>query len=305
VEREWAELSAAISRVDVNWRDDPRLVHRTATIVRVHLWAVVHDRPISWACDPRRWEARARPARLPDQSTMSRRTRGRHGRQFHAFLDAVAAVLDGPSRRARAGRLVSVAAVDGKALHVAAHSTDRDARWGRGTGQRAKGYKLHALVDATRRAAMPLQWAVTPLNVDERAIARRFVQRLGDGPGGYVLADALYDAADLHERSAAADRQLVCPRGKPGGGLGHRRQSRHRVRSIALTEPPARLNGFGPALLNQRRGIERGFGNLTSFGGGLQGLPAWVRRIWRVRAWVYGKLLVNAARIRHLERGGA
>ena len=36
----------------------------------------------------------------------------------------------------------------------------------------------------------------------------------------------------------------------------------------------------------------------ASFGGGLAHLPAWTRRIWRVRSWVHAKLLINAARIR-------
>jgi hypothetical protein len=27
-------------------------------------------------------------------------------------------------------------------------------------------------------------------------------------------------------------------------------------------------------------------------------LPPWVRRIWRVRRWVWAKLLINATRIR-------
>ena len=69
-----------------------------------------------------------------------------------------------------------------------------------------------------------------------------------------------------------------------------------------MTEPPAGLNRFGAALLAARGQIERDFGNLCGFGGGLAGLPAWARRIWRVRAWVHAKLLINAARIRYRRR---
>jgi hypothetical protein len=45
----------------------------------------------------------------------------------------------------------------------------------------------------------------------------------------------------------------------------------------------------------------------VSFGGGLtSALPAFVRRLHRVRLWVHAKLLINAARIRRLEaRRGA
>jgi hypothetical protein len=37
---------------------------------------------------------------------------------------------------------------------------------------------------------------------------------------------------------------------------------------------------------------------MVSFGGGLAALPPWVRRIWRVRNWVWAKLLINGSRIR-------
>ena len=281
MERElWAELSRAISEVDATWRDSPRFVHRTAVIVRVYLWAALHDRPVSWACDPANWDWRTRPApALPDQSTMSRRTRRTGPGGFEAFCDAVAARLAGrPAGAAALGGLVK--RLDAKPLPVAAHSTDRDAAWGRGAGGLAKGYKLHAL------------WGGG-----------------GGGGGGYVLADANYDSGPLHARVAAAGHQLVAPRqkGGPGRGLGHRPACRHpaRVRCVAMLEPPAGVNPFGPELHKARGQVERDFGNLVGFGGGLAGLPAWVRRIWRVRLWVHAKLLVNAARIKRLRRARA
>ena len=289
MERElWSELSRAVREVDARWADPPRYTHRTAAVVRVHLWSALHERPTSWACDARHWPGPPAARALPDQSTVSRRKRKP---DFEAFMDAVGARLAGRPSAALVKRL------DGKALAVAAHSADRDARWGRGAGQNANGYKLHALW-ADR--AMPEQWAVTPLDVCERRMARRFATRLGGG-GGYVLADAYFDASDLHDRFAAANHQLVAPRRRSsrGAGLGHCYQSRHRLRSVAITEPPAaRLNGFGATLLAGRAQVERDFGNLSGFGGGLAALPAWSRRIWRVRAWVHAKLLVNAARIR-------
>ena len=55
-------------------------------------------------------------------------------------------------------------------------------------------------------------------------------------------------------------------------------------------------HSFSQSLYRFRRQIERDFGNLVSFGGGLTCLPAWVRRFTRVRNWVQAKLLVNAAR---------
>jgi IS5 family transposase len=203
MERElWSELSAAVAEVGASWLEPRRYVHPTASVVRVHLWAALHDRPISWACAPAHWLP-LRPAVLPDQSTMSRRTRGVHGKGFEGFCRAVGEALERRNANLDASvgvvsRLLHLCRLDGKPLPVAAHSTDRDARWGRGAGQRNKGYKLHAITSAGR--AMPERWAVAPLNVDERVVARRLVARL-DG-AGYVLADAMYDAADLHERCA-------------------------------------------------------------------------------------------------------
>lgn len=92
----------------------------------------------------------------------------------------------------------------------------------------------------------------------------------------------------------------MCPRryGR-GTGLGHHRRSPHRPRSKDLTEPPAGAGSeFGRRMLRDRGQGERDFGNLVSFGGGLNDLPPWVRRHGRVRRWVWAKLLINAARIR-------
>ena len=83
-----------------------------------------------------------------------------------------------------------------------------------------------------------------------------------------------------------------------GTGLGHHYQSPDRLRAIELLEPLAALNDFGPSLYRLRTDVERRFSQRVSFGGGLACLPPWVRRIWRVRYWVWGKLLVNAARVR-------
>lgn len=293
MEREcWAELSAAISQVDACWKESTRVEHRTAVIVRMHLWSALHDRPTRWARGKKNWTSHTRPRRLPDQSTLSRRMRNRFGKQFEAFRDAIARKLVGRPCLSLLKRM------DGKALPVAAHGKDPDARWGRGAGQTSKGYKLHVI---RSKNAMPEQWVVTPLDVDERVVARRMVRRLQGG--GYLLCDGMYDASDLHDRAAATGHQRVSPRRKPRAGLGHCYQSRHRLRCIDLLEPPACVNDFGKRLYHQRGGIERDFGNLVSFGGGLAGLPAWVRRIWRVRAWVHAKLLINAARIRCRKRG--
>src|SRR3954469_9346675 len=51
--------------------------HRPWVLVAVMLWAALHDRPVSWACQPRpRVTTRLRPGRLPSPATMSRRLDG-------------------------------------------------------------------------------------------------------------------------------------------------------------------------------------------------------------------------------------
>ena len=127
-------------------------------------------------------------------------------------------------------------------------------------------------------------------------MAARMVGRLAGG--GYLLGDAHYDAGWLFDYGHGHGLQLVCPRAKPGTGLGRHYVSPHRRRAIDMPEAPAAVNPFGPALYARRTGIERDFSGLTCSGGGLAALPPWVRRIWRVRAWVTAKLLINAARIR-------
>ena len=280
----WAELSAAISAVAAEFERHERDVHSTALVVRVHAWAALHDRPISWACRAKNWPARARPGALPDQSTMSRRVRRP---DFEAFQRRVGVRMNGGAAPPLVKR------VDGKPLELPSHTTDRDATWSRGVGRTGVGYKLHAVWSGK---PMPDAFAVTTLDVCEKRMAARMVGRVGGG--GYLLGDAHYDASWLFDYCHHHGHQLVCPRAKPGTGLGHHYVSPHRRRAVDMLEAPAAVNPFGPALYARRTDIERDFSGLACPAGGLASLPPWVRRIWRVRAWVTAKLLVNAARIR-------
>jgi hypothetical protein len=251
------------------------------------LWAALHDRPASWACDRRNWSAtRLRPARLPSQPTVSRRPRRT---AFGLFLNLLAGRLRG------AGLPALALSVDGKPLLVGGCSKDPDARYGRAARHMARGYKLHA---AWGGRPMPEAWEVTPLSEHEARVAERLVGQLAGG--GYLLADANYDAAALYDRAAARGWQLVAQQVDRNPGGGHRRQSPHRLRCIEMLRAPRIPAGeFGRSLLAGRGAIERRFGNATSFGGGLGPLPAWVRRRRRVELWVWAKLVINAARIRH------
>jgi Transposase DDE domain len=250
-------------------------------IVLVHLWAALHDRPASWACDRRNWaHTTLRPATLPAPATLSRRLRS-------LAVGALMRALAGSLRAALPTRLVQ--ALDGKPLPVGGASHDPDARNGHGAGKIAKGYKLHAIWGGR---PMPEAFAVAPLNVCETKAAERLLPELAGRGGGYLLGDGEYDATGVFDAAGAVGYQLIAPREDPEAGLGHRRQSPFRLRSIEL------LRGqFGREVYALRGAIERSFGNATSFAGGLSPLPPWVRRMHRVWRWVCAKLLINGVRI--------
>ena len=242
----------------------------------MYLWAVLHDRPTSWACDVRNWPNDLWPGKLPSQSTMSRRLQTTEVQKVLASMEQQVVPLD-------QGGFVLL--IDGKPLKVGSYSKDPDAHWGRDRRGWAKGYKVHALYGAE---SLPRAWDVTSLNVAEPEVAARLVlsQR---GGGGYILGDKIFDSNPLHEAALAVGCQLVAQRKRPSSGLGHRRHSLGRLRSIALLQQE-----FGQALYAFRDEIERKFGWFTNHSAGLAPLPNWVRRIHRVRQWIQAKLLIHA-----------
>jgi hypothetical protein len=121
-------------------------------------------------------------------------------------------------------------------------------------------------------------------------VAERLMPDLPGG-GGYILGDGEYDATGVYDATGRAGYQLLAPREAPGAGLGHRRRSPYRLRSIELLG-----KAFGREVYRLRRLIEGRFGQATSFGGGLARLPAWVRRLRRVRPWVFAKLVIDGVR---------
>ena len=289
----WAELSAAVSAVAGTWRRRPKDTHGTALVVRVYLWASLHDRPVSWACKAGNWRPAALPEVLPDQSTMSRRTRRE---DFMAFLGRVGRRLNG---RVALPGLVGVKVVDGKPMELPNHTTDPDAAWGRGVGRSSVGYKLHAVWSGN---PMPDAFAITALDVCEKRMAARMIGRLTGC--GYLLGDGHYDASWLFDYCHHHGYQLLCPRAKPGTGIGHHYVSPHRLRAIEMLESPAAVNPFGPGCTKPAPTSSATSPAWSASAAGWPPLPPWVRRIWRVRTWVMSKLLINAARIRINRRQG-
>ncbi len=253
--------------------------YSTAEIVGVYLWSVVNDRPMDWSVDQANWPPDLGLRRLPPQSTLSRRMRRSDAEQLMSEIEQTFLGLVGVAQ-------AWIRMIDGKPLAVSGVTKDQDAGYGRGAGGMQKGYKLYA-VWAT--GPLPLAWGLAPMNRSEKTMARQLIPTL---PGeGYLLADPEYDSNALYDLAHDAGHQLLAPKRRKNQGLGHRRQSPNRLRSIELMK-----HSFGQSLYRFRRQIERDFGNLVSFGGGLTCLPAWVRRFTRVRNWVQAKLLVNAAR---------
>ena len=277
MERElWKSLNAMALQFSTPWG---AWKFSTADIVVVYFWAALHDRPMCWAVDKHNWPSDLCPVGLPSQSTLSRRMRRAEVQQLMTQVEnSWLAVVNVAT--------MLIKTIDGKPLAVSGVTKDIDAGYGRGAGGMQKGYKLFAVWAS---GPLPLAWGLAPMNRSEKTMARELIPDL---PGeGYLLGDSEYDSNKLYDLAHAAGHQLFVPKRQKHRGVGHRPQSPNRLRSIELMKQE-----FGKKVFGYRRAIERNFGNLTSFGGGLICLPAWVRRFHRVRNWVHAKLLINAAR---------
>jgi hypothetical protein len=297
----WLELYKVIAAFG-NTHDFARKRFSDAWVALAYLWAAVHDRPVSWACDAGNWPMEERWRGLPSQPTMSRRLKTVG---VCTLLEQAQAALRerfacGPSKW-----------LDARPLPVGGASKDPDARCGRAARGQARGYKLHAVVDA--RAGVFDAWRVAPMSCNEKPIAAEVVPAAvaaSRAPLLYVAADNEYDGDPTFRMVGASaphgPQLLVSPRRKRPAGPGHREQSGARLRgqamSCAYDRPlnplgrPEPAPTLGESLLKARGGIERRFGLMGNFAGGLGPLPNWVRRPRRVALWVQAKLLVFMAR---------
>lgn len=276
MERErWEKVYQLLRAADTH---EFRGVYQAAAVLAVFFWAVIHDRPVSWACDQANWDRR--PFRLPSQPTMSRRLR-------QPDVLALLARVERAPEVTGSCEPTCVKCIDGKPLAVGGCSHDHDARWGHGAGGIVRGYKFFAIWG---RGPIPLAWQIAAMNVSEEHMATKLIPQLS-GDGGYLLGDSIYDVNRLYDLALANGHQLVAPKKRKGTGLSHRRHSPARLHSIELLATP-----FGQELYRLRTRIERNFGNLTNFGSGLSPLPAWVRRPHRVEIWVRAKMIASALR---------
>jgi hypothetical protein len=275
----WSAIVALLVPLD---KTACRTLHdyHDSVIVRVFYWAVVHDRPVAWACARKNWPIHLRRKPLPSPSTLSRRLRS----------PSVIALLEELSKRAIAPREPGTFwIIDGKPLIIGGASGDAEGRCGRAVNGMARGYKLHVIVNPQGEIAA---FEVTAMNVDERVVAARLIAQAPIQ--GYFLGDGNFDSNTLHAVcDDLGNRQLITPRRYANAqSTGHRPQTQGRQRCLDLWNQPEPR--FIDGLLAERDAIERCFGNLTNWGGGLGPLPAWVRTHRRVERWVRAKLTLNA-----------
>jgi hypothetical protein len=257
-------------------RPKRRFEYSDALIGAMFFWAVWHDRPQCWAAERTSYHGVFRPRRLPSNSEFNRRVRSA---RFAELLTAVFAALR--PARAPGGTLV----VDARPLPVGPCSKDRAAKAGRVYGGFARGYRLHALVDA---AGFVQAFRLTAMNTGEPDMA---LELLGEAvPGETVLSDGVNDSMRLYDAAEARGVRFRARPPRQNAGHGHRPQSAARLRGVA--EWHAHATEY-----QQRRGaIERVFGWQSSFGGGLSPLPAWVRTPTRTLRWVTAKLTLYHVR---------
>jgi hypothetical protein len=269
-------MAAAIRQVNRKFpRPTRRFTFPDTLILAMFMWSVAHDRPRCWAAQREHYYGPFRPRRLPSRSQFMRRL---NSPRCQAMLTALHKHLAGRPQRDQ------LAFIDGHALVIRRHSTDADAHVGRGIGGMARGYKLHAYVtnDGNIR-----HFRITPLNVCEKKMAHELLHEAQ--PTGVVMGDAMYDDAKLFEAAQASGGRFIAPP-RQGAGQGHVRQSAARLQAIARW--PKDEEHY-----QKRKAVERYFGQLTCFGGGLAPLPSWVRTLPRVRAWVTAKIIIYHARL--------
>jgi len=254
-------------------------------IVAMYFWAVAHDRPMVFACDRQNDHRLFRPRRLPSISQFHRRVKSDRVRQILQSVHDAMAGVDVPT---------ALSHVDGKALAVGPVSKDPDAKNGYAAGGRmAKGYKLHSIVSEDKRL---LCWCVRPMNEHEMPIARLMLDSLPPfTERSLLLADGNYDAHVFHKDVDARGGRLVTNlRGRAEHPVTRRQMGRARRELLRLNQthrPLVRMT------LRHRNDIELTYSNLTSYGGGLGPLPAFVRRLPRVTRWVGVKITLYHARL--------
>lgn len=258
-----------------------------STIVLVFYLSVLNNQTRAWACRSQNWPLRRPPGGLPSPSRFSRRI---NSPEILELLDRVEAAVRArdPIQHERVAELV----VDGRPLVIGPNSHDRHSGFGRAAGVRARGYKLHLIIDQDGRG---VAWRLSPMNTDEREMLRRMLagpELSGLGLKGYLLADRFYDSNALFALARERGLQLVVPRRYgTDKGMGHRKHDPARRRCRDLLENT--VSEYGRQMYARRWRIESVFGAEASTPELLTHLPAWVRGRRRTHAFVKAKLVIQ------------
>ncbi len=289
----WGIVREAIrhaARVVAHAGRRPRYSHQL--IVAMFLWSVFHDRCLSWACERDHYGALFRPRKLPSISQFTRRIKS----------DTAQSMLQHVHQRLIRCGVVSLSGYfDAKPLTVSPVSKDPQAARGKISGGFAKGYKLYAYVNEHRRVAV---WSVMPMNWAEQTIALEMCDHLPPSAAPdqmLLMGDSNYDSGPLHRK---LDALLQTPLLAPLRAQSLLRQERHRPRVwrqivpqrrkvIRLWQERASLARY---VLKARNNIEGVF-SVMCVALGLDRLPAFVRRLERVRRWVGAKIILYHARL--------
>lgn len=275
----------------------PRAVDCDALIAKLYFWSVLHDRPMGWAADRDHVGGHLfRPRRIPSRSQLARRI---GSDRFRRLLNLIHQDLAGALDPDDGGFF------DGKPLTVSPVSKDPDAKRGHVTGGFAKGYKLHLWATSDRRIAL---WSIMPLNAGEPLVAKALCDCLPTfNNRAMTLADGNYDSWRLYQALAEKNGALlVKPRGLDLKDPATWQQAQKQLHPKNKTGGPAREAGLkiwknapelGRYVYGRRIEVEGILSNLTSFGGGLASLPAWVRTLPRVTRWVGAKIILYHARL--------
>ena len=282
-QQQWLILRHVLRKVARSFKPLKRSRYSDYLVACFYFWAVLHERPMTWAVNPLFYNRSFDPRKTPSVSQLNRRVASD---RFQLLLQRVHDRLVGDTR-------LRGLCLDGKPLCVSPVSQDRDARSGHVSGGMAKGYKLHAVVTSDGRIPA---FSVLPLNVHEMPVARRLLATLPWGlTGTLVLADGNYDAHVLHKDVAARGGWLITrPRGRARHPVTRRQMGPARRTLIDLWNAAPQLMR---RVYDYRRSVERRFGNLTALPGLLSGLPPTVRGLARVRRFTGAKLCLYHARL--------
>ena len=278
---QWSILRCAIRQITRRSTPLPRAIFSDYGIACFYFWGVMHDRPMTWAIDPRHHHDPFRPRRIPSISQLNRRIASE---RFQLILQQIHEALAGNSE-------FKGLFLDGQALCVGPCSQDRDARKGHIPGGMGRGYKLHAVMASDGNIPV---FSVMPLNHHEMPIAGQMLGHLRhDLTGTLVMADGNYDSHRLHKYIASRGAFLIThPRGRAKHPVTRRQMGSARRTLIDLWDHHPKLMA---RVYRYRQQIERRFGNLACIPTLLNNLPKFVRGLPRVRRFVGAKICLYHA----------